>query len=420
MANARLQRTMPLSTRPRSRHDDWRDSRRPALILRDAPPREHDKLNRPAAEHLLESVRSAVRRRNYSHRTEEAYLAWIRRFIVYHGKRHPANMGELEVREFLNHLAVERDVSASTQNQAMSALLFLYKEVLNRNVGWIHGIARPRKPKRLPIVLSREEARAVLRELRGMHLLMASLLYGSGLRLSECIGLRVKDIDFERNQIVVRGGKGEKDRVTLLPQSIRTALETHLRRVRALHKEDVADGVRTTLPTALERKLPSAGLDWAWTYVFPSRSRSEDPETGAYRRSHVHESVLQRAITEAVRRSGIQKRATCHTFRHSFATHLLESGYNIRTIQKLLGHRDIRTTMIYTHVLSGTKLGVQSPVDMLLGETVGEWGRSAGRFWLSRVASEGREWRGIASGIVGRSRGGELLPSPRRGGQLGA
>lgn len=377
MPDARSHQATLACRRPRSPHNDWRDSPRAILTLRDPPAKRDDRLDRPAAEHLLEAVRSALRRRNYSHRTGEAYLGWIRRFILYHRKRHPAAMGELEVREFLNYLAVERDVSASTQNQALSALLFLYREVLNRDVAWIRGIARPMKPKRLPIVLSREEARAVLRELRGTHLLMASLLYGSGLRLTECIRLRVKDVDFGRNQIVVRGGKGGKDRVTLLPQSIRPGLEGHLRRVRALQREDVADGVRASLPAGLARKLPSAGLEWAWAYVFPSRSRSEDAQARTFRRHHVHESVLQRAITEAVRRSGIHKRATCHTFRHSFATHLLESGYNIRTIQKLLGHRDIRTTMIYTHVVSGSKLGVQSPVDLLLGETRARWERGA-------------------------------------------
>jgi integron integrase len=341
-------------------------SGKPALLLGEHTRRNEQPLDRPAVERLLEAVGAAVRTRNYSHRTKEAYLGWIRRYIVFHKMRHPAALGESHVREFLNDLAVRRDVSASTQNQALSALLFLYKDVLNRNVAWVRGIVRPRKPKRLPVVLSRNEARAVLRELRGSHLLMASLLYGSGLRLTECIQLRVKDVDFQRNQIVVRGGKGEKDRVTLLPQSIKPALERHLRRVRALHRRDVADGVRTTLPEGLRRKMPSAGLEWAWAYVFPSGSHCKDPEAGRACRHHVHESVLQRAVKEAARRAGITKRATCHAFRHSFATHLLESGYNIRTIQRLLGHRDIRTTMVYTHVVSGNKLGVQSPVDLLL------------------------------------------------------
>jgi integron integrase len=308
-----------------------------------------------------------VRARNYSHRTEEAYVCWIRRFIRFHGRRHPAKLGESHVREFLNDLAVEREVSASTQNQALSAVLFLYKDVLGRDVSWIRGIVRPKKPKRLPTVLSRDEARAVLQELRGTRRLMAGLLYGSGLRLTECLELRVKDIDLERDHILVRGGKGDKDRVTLLPQSLKPPLERHMRRLRALHKQDVADRVPVAMPVALARKLPSAGLEWSWAYVFPSKSRTADEVSGKVCRQHVHESVLQRAVKEAARRSGVAKRVTCHTFRHSFATHLLESGCNIRMIQKLLGHKDLRTTMVYTHVASGNKLGVQSPIDLLSG-----------------------------------------------------
>jgi integron integrase len=344
-----------------------RPQARNALLLRDPPRHDDDTLDRPAAEHLLKAIAGALRARNYSHRTGEAYVGWIRRFIRFHKRRHPARLGEAHVREFLNDLAVRREVSASTQNQALSAVLFLYRDVLGRDVSWIHGIVRPKKPKRLPTVLSREEACAVLRELRGTRLLMASLLYGSGLRLNECIQLRVKDIDLERDQIVVRGGKGDKDRVTLLPQSLKPMLEQHLDRLRDLHKQDAADRVPVTLPEALRRKLPSAGLEWAWTYVFPSKSRTTDETTGRVCRHHVHESVLQRAVNEAARRSEIAKRATCHTFRHSFATHLLEAGTNIRMIQKLLGHRDLRTTMIYTHVVSGNKLGVQSPIDLLSG-----------------------------------------------------
>jgi integron integrase len=323
-------------------------------------------IDRPAAIQLLHAVRCAVRTRGYSHRTEEAYLGWIRRFIIYHGRRHPARMGELEVREFLNDLAVRRGVSSSTQNQALSALLFLYKEVLGHNVAWIHGIVRAKKPRRLPVVLSRDEVQRVMSELRGRDWLMAALLYGSGLRLQECLELRIKDVDFEREQILVRAGKGEKDRVTLLPKSVVEPLGTHIGSVRKLHALDSRGDVTTTLPSSLERKLPSAAAEWKWAYVFPSMSVCQDPRTGARKRHHVHESVIQRAVKEAVRRSGITKRATCHTLRHSFATHLLETGYNIRTIQKLLGHRDIRTTMIYTHVVSGSELGVRSPADTLL------------------------------------------------------
>jgi integron integrase len=346
-----------------------RPQTRPALLLHDPPPSADDTLDRPAAEHLLKAITAAMRARKYSHRTQEAYIGWIRRFIRFHGRRHPAKLGEAHVREFLNDLAVRREVSASTLNQALSALLFLYRDVLGRDVRWIHGIVRPKKPKRLPIVLSREEARVVLRELRGTRLLMASLLYGSGLRLTECIQLRVKDIDLERNQIYVRGGKGDNDRVTIIPRSFRPILERHIEHLRPLHRQDAADRVPVTLPGALHRKMPRAGLEWAWAYVFPSRSRTTDQETGRVHRHHVHESVLQRAVREAVLRSGIPKRATCHTFRHSFATHLLESGCNVRVIQKLLGHKDLRTTMVYTHVASGSKLGVQSPIDLLEGLT---------------------------------------------------
>ena len=336
----------------------------------------HDEIiDRPAALELLKAVRAAIRTRNYSSRTEEAYLGWIRRFIVFHGKRHPARMGESEVRDFLNDLAVTRKVSASTQNQALSSLLFLYKDVLGRDVRWIWGIVRPKTPKRVPAVLSQEEARALLGAMDGVHWLMASLLYGAGLRLFECLGLRVKDVDQERRQITVRSGKGDRDRVTMLPESVRGALDEQLRKVESLHARDVADGVPVTLPDAYARKSPRAGFDLRWAYIFPSTAAAVDRETGERRRHHMHESVLQRAVKEAVGRAEIRKRATCHTLRHSFATHLLEAGYDIRTIQKLLGHRDVRTTMIYTHVAKKGVLGVLSPVDMLLKEHVlgAEW-----------------------------------------------
>ena len=327
-----------------------------------------DLIDRPAALELLRSVRAAIRTRHYSSRTEEAYIGWIKRFIVFHGKRHPARMGEAEVREFLNDLAVSRRVSASTQNQALCALLFLYRDVLARDVRWICGVVRPKTPKRLPIVLSCDEVRALLAAMAGTNWLMASLLYGSGIRLFECLGLRVKDVDLEREQIIVRGGKGGRDRVTILPESLREALDKQLRSVKELHKRDGADGVPVTLPDAFARKSSGAGFDWRWAYLFPATTIAVDRRTGERKRHHVHESVLQRAVKEAVRRAGIGKRATCHTLRHSFATHLLEAGYDIRTIQKLLGHRDVRTTMIYTHVAKKGVLGVRSPADMLLKE----------------------------------------------------
>jgi integron integrase len=351
---------------PRRQHR--RQPERPETeLLRDPAHHEDSTIDRPAAVHLLKAIQAAIRARNYSHRTEESYLGWIRRFIRFHGRRHPARLGENHVRDFLNDLALHRRVSASTQSQALSALLFLYGEVLGRDVSWIHGITRPKKPKRLPIVLSHDETTRVLNQLHGTRRLMAALLYGSGLRLNECLGLRVKDIDLEREQILVRAGKGDRDRITFLPHSLKPVIEEHLKQLRPLYERDAAGQVSATLPGALGRKMPSAGAEWAWAYVFPSRSRITDKTTGKRYRHHVHESVLQRAVKEAVRKSGITKRATCHTFRHSFATHLLEAGCNIRMIQKLLGHKDLRTTMQYTHVASGSKMGVKSPIDLLKG-----------------------------------------------------
>jgi integron integrase len=321
---------------------------------------------RPATKKLLDCVRDAIRARHYSRRTEESYVAWIRRFVIFHGKRHPSRMGEREIRDFLTDLAVRRRVSSSTQNQALSALLFLYKEVLRQDVSWITGIVRASKPRRLPVVLSREEVRSTLEQLDGVTWIMASVLYGSGLRLSECLELRIKDVDFERGQIIVRGGKGGKDRVTVLPDVVREPLRKHLVSVRKLYSQDVKSGpASATLPNALEVKFPNAGREWAWQYVFPASRLCTDPITGGPKRHHVHESVLQRAVKEAVRKAGIPKPGTCHTFRHSFATHLLEGGYDIRTVQKLLGHKDIRTTMVYTHVMSKGELGVRSPADSL-------------------------------------------------------
>jgi len=321
----------------------------------------------PSLENLIASVRTAIRVRHYSHRTEESYVGWIRRYVGFHGGRHPMRMGEAQIRDFLNDLAVRRHVSASTQNQALSAVLFLYREVLHRDMGWVESVVRAKRPVHLPVVLTPEEVRAVLGEMSGVHKLMASLLYGAGLRVSECTELRVKDLDFENEAIMVRGGKGEKDRATLLPKCLEKPLKAHLARVRKLHESDRAGDppIQATLPDALGRKYTAAGLEWGWQYVFPMPSVQVDPATGALFRHHAHESGVQRAVKEAVRQSGIVKPATCHTFRHSFATHLLEAGYNIRAVQNLLGHHDVRTTMIYTHVAGSKKLGVRSPMDTL-------------------------------------------------------
>lgn len=315
---------------------------------------------------LLDRVRSEIRTRHYSRRTEETYAGWIRRFVRFHGNRHPLTMGAPHVRAFLNYLANERGVSASTQNQALSAVLFLYRHVLQKDIGWVHGIARAKGPKRLPVVLSRREVRAVLAELEGTSRLAAELLYGCGLRLLECLELRVKDVDFDRGQITVRSGKGDKDRTVMLPRAIKRDLTQHLTRVRRRFEADTEESsFRVTLPESLSRKLPSAGREWAWQFVFPSSRTFLDEETGEPRRHHMHPSGVQRAVTDAVRRSGITKRATCHTLRHSFATHLLESGCDIRTVQKLLGHRDIRITMVYTHVMDKKAMSVRSPLDEL-------------------------------------------------------
>jgi integron integrase len=313
-----------------------------------------------------------MRLHHYSHRTERAYVQWIRRFILFHGKRHPAEMGREEVTAFLSALAVERHVSGSTQNQALAALLFLYGQVLSLELPWLDDLVRAPRSARLPVVLSRDEVRAVLQRLHGTHRLMAFLLYGAGLRLLECARLRVKDIDFAAHQIVVRSGKGAKDRVTLLPSAAHNVLERQLTRVRDLHQRDLGLGAGwVELPFALARKYPNAGREWPWQWVFPATRIYTEPGTGQRRRHHLHETVLQRAVHRAVRDAGIAKPATCHTFRHSFATHLLESGYDIRTVQELLGHRDVRTTMIYTHVLNRGPGAVRSPADALVGGSAG-------------------------------------------------
>lgn len=315
---------------------------------------------------LLEQVRARIRFKHYSIRTEQAYLDWIRRFIRHFDKKHPRDMGAKEVEEFLSHLAVAGRVSASTQNQAKSALLFLYKEVLGAELTWLDQVASAKTTKRLPVVLTPSEVTSMLSRLDGSHALLARLLYGTGLRIMEGLRLRVKDVDFERGEILVRDGKGGKDRVTMLPASISRALQLHLERVREQHRQDLAEGYgEVYLPFALDRKYPNAGREWGWQYVFPSARLSVDPRSGVTRRHHVQDQSVQRAIRQAVRDAGINKPATPHTLRHSFATHLLESGYDIRTVQELLGHSDVSTTMIYTHVLNRGGRGVASPLDRL-------------------------------------------------------
>jgi integron integrase len=306
----------------------------------------------------------AIRRLHYSRRTEETYVYWIKRFIFFSGKRHPSVMGAAEVTAFLNHLAADRKVAAATQNQALAALLFLYKEVLGQPLPWLDALDRARRPARMPTVLTRREVERILAAMRGTKWLMASLLYGAGLRLRECLKLRVKDVDFDYRQILVRDGKGAKDRVTMLPGSLVEPLRAHLRRVKALHERDLARGHGDVeLPHALVRKYPKAPYEWAWKFVFPSHKLSVDPETGAVRRHHVYENFIIRGLKDAVRAAGIAKHVSCHTLRHSFATHLLERGYDIRTVQELLGHVSVETTMIYTHVLNRGGRGVASPLD---------------------------------------------------------
>jgi len=315
---------------------------------------------------LLDRVREAIRLRHYSRRTEEVYVAWLRRFILYHKKRHPSEMGAAEVHAFLTWLAVGRQVSASTQNQALSAVLFLYREVLRKELGAIDHVPRAKTPLHVPVVMTMEEVRAVLRQLGGVPWLVAALLYGGGLRLQECLELRVKDLDFGGREITVRRGKGQKDRRVMLPEGVRDRLQKHLETVREQHRTDLAAGLgRVVLPAALDRKFPNAATEWAWQFTFPAGRICRDPTFGPPSRFHLHETVIQRAVTEAVRRAGLTKRVSCHTFRHSFATHLLEAGYDIRTVQELLGHADVSTTMIYTHVLNRGGLGVKSPLDRM-------------------------------------------------------
>ena len=322
-------------------------------------------MNQPPKK-LLQRASDKFRLKHYSIRTEKSYISWIRRYILFHGKRHPEGMGRREIEAFLTHLAVNRRVSASTQNQAFNALLFLYREVLGIEIDGPIQSVRAKRSQNVPTVMSLEETSKIFKALEGTHRLMAMLLYGCGLRLMECVRLRVKDVDFSMNQIVVRNGKGAKDRVTIFPENVRSSLERHLERVRLMHKDDLAKGHGCVyLPGALARKYRNAEREWIWQYVFPSKNLSKDPRSGKIRRHHINESTLQKAVKKAVKLAGISKRVTCHTFRHSFATHLLEDGYDIRTVQELLGHNDLATTMIYTHVLNKGGRAVRSPLDGL-------------------------------------------------------
>lgn len=332
----------------------------PPSLLADFP------VPKPPKPKLLDQLREIIRLKHYSIRTEQSYVDWAKRYIFFHGKKHPKDMGAKEIAAFLTHLAVDKNVSASTQNQALNALIFLYKELLQISVGDIGDVARAKLPIRRPLVMSRDEVRRVIEKMTGLPRLMAELLYGSGMRLMECARLRVKDIDFERNEIMVRDGKGGKDRVTVLPQTLKPVLERHLAEVKAIHDRDLAAGFgHVFLPNALAEKYPNADREWGWQYVFPGRGISKDPRSGRQGRHHIHETALQSAMKLAVRAAGLTKPASVHTLRHSFATHMLEAGYDIRTVQELLGHKDVNTTMIYTHVLNRGAQGVRSPMDFL-------------------------------------------------------
>jgi integron integrase len=315
---------------------------------------------------LYDAIIEVMRVRHYSRRTEEAYVHWIGRYIAFHRRRHPRQLAEADVNRFLTHLAVQEHVAASTQNQALSAILFLYEHVLKQPLDRIEGVVRARRPKRLPVVLTKEEVSRVIAQLSGDKWLIAMLLYGGGLRLLEALRLRVKDLDFHRGELTIREGKGNKDRMTMLPQAVIGPLQQHLRRVESIHQQDLAEGFgRVELPHALARKYPNANREWRWQWVFPQQRRWRNASSGEQGRHHVDESLVQKAISQAVRSAGLTKRVTSHTFRHSFATHLLSDGYDIRTVQELLGHNDVRTTMIYTHVLNRGGRGVRSPADLL-------------------------------------------------------
>jgi integron integrase len=319
-----------------------------------------------SAPRLSTRVRELLRRLHYSPRTEKAYIGWMSRFVLYHDRRSPEEMGVPEIVAFLTHLAVERHVGISTQRQALSALLFLYQRVLQRDLAGLDAHVRGRTTRQAPVVLAVDEVRAVLAEMEGHNLLIATLLYGGGLRLLECLRLRIKDVDWERHQLCVRQGKGRKDRFTTLPASLEPSLRHHIDGCRELHQRDIQNGHHgVALPDALDRKLPGAARSWPWQWLFPARRLAYDPASGELRRHHLHESATQRAVRKAALAAGIQKRVTTHTFRHSFATHLLETGTDIRTVQELLGHSDLKTTMIYTHVTKSGPYGVKSPADRL-------------------------------------------------------
>ena len=313
---------------------------------------------------LLDLVTAKIRLKHYSIRTEEAYRNWIKRFILFHNKQHPRQLKSFHIEQFLSYLATDKNVSASTQNQALSSIIFLYKDVLSMDIPDLENVSRAKKPKRLPVVFTQDEVKQLLSQLDGTIWLIASLLYGSGMRLLECLRLRVKDIDLKKHQILIRDGKGQKDRITMLPKTLVQPLTLHLEKVRELHYQALENGYGTVyLPYALERKYPNAHTEWAWQYVFPAKIASIDPRSGIKQRHHINEQIIQRAIKNAIMMANIYKPASCHSLRHSFATHLLESGYDIRTIQELLGHNDISTTMIYTHVLNKGGKGVISPLD---------------------------------------------------------
>lgn len=313
---------------------------------------------------FLEQIRDFIRARHLSLRTEQAYLNWIKRFILFHNKRHPVSMNAREINQYLTYLAVKSNVAASTQNQALNAIMFMYREFLGKEIGDIGNFIRAKRSKKMPVVLSRQEVEKVLSNMNGVYKLMAALMYGSGLRLIECVRLRIKDVDFRYKSINVRDGKGSKDRITVLPDKVVSVLKLQINKVKIIHKQDLQDGYGTVfLPYALDKKYKNAGKSWQWQYIFPASQLSADPRSGVIRRHHISENMVQKEVRRAVRKSSLAKPASCHTFRHSFATHLLENGSDIRTVQELLGHKDLRTTMIYTHVLNRGPLAIHSPLD---------------------------------------------------------
>jgi integron integrase len=315
---------------------------------------------------LLEQVRAEIRRRNYSYKTEVAYTNWITRYVRFHDFNHPKELGKNEIVKFLNFLANDKNVAASTQNQALCALVFLYDHILDQPFGTLHNLKRAKKPKRLPVVLSKNEVGRVLQSMEGVKKLVVQLLYGSGMRISEALRLRVRDIDFEYQQIIVRNGKGLRDRVTILPEKLQPELKIHIQKVKNLHAKDLKKGNGSVvMPKALNRKYPNAETEFGWQYIFPSKTRAKDPRCGKWQRYHISGSSIQKAVKEAFRKAQIHKKSGCHTFRHSFATHLLQNGYDIRTVQELLGHKNLKTTMIYTHVINKGGNYIKSPVDIL-------------------------------------------------------